>query len=47
MRRLEAAGIPIENKPKKIRDGYTLYFRTLGGIMFEITCFAKINLGEK
>ncbi|MBO1005038.1 VOC family protein [Pseudogracilibacillus auburnensis] len=45
--RLEAAGIPMEKKPKKIRGGYTLYFRALGGIMFEITCLAKINLGEK
>jgi catechol 2,3-dioxygenase-like lactoylglutathione lyase family enzyme len=37
--RLAAANIITDQKPKKIRDGYTLYFTALGGILFEVTCF--------
>lgn len=36
--RLTAAHIQMEHKPRKIRDGYTLYFRALDGILFEVTC---------
>lgn len=37
--KLAAAGIATEQEPKMIRDGYTMYFKALSGILFEITCF--------
>ncbi|MNH84081.1 fosfomycin resistance protein FosB [compost metagenome] len=37
--KLAAAGIASEQEPKMIRDGYTLYFTALGGILFEVTCY--------
>ncbi|KIL39273.1 glyoxalase [Gordoniibacillus kamchatkensis] len=39
--RLVTAGIATDGGPKKIRDGYTLYFTALGGILFEMTCFIR------
>ncbi|WNQ11104.1 VOC family protein [Paenibacillus aurantius] len=39
--RLEEAGLVKGERPKRIRDGYTLYFTALGGILFEVTCFIR------
>ncbi|MBM7567520.1 VOC family protein [Paenibacillus sacheonensis] len=36
-----AAIIAAEQRPARIRDGYTLYFTALGGLLFEITSFAR------
>ncbi|WP_372007350.1 VOC family protein [Paenibacillus chitinolyticus] len=38
--RLLSFGIPVEQGPRKIRNGYTLYFTALDGILFEVTSFA-------
>ncbi|GKS12645.1 glyoxalase [Paenibacillus chitinolyticus] len=37
---LLSSGISVEQGPKKIRNGYTLYFTALDGILFEVTSFA-------
>jgi catechol 2,3-dioxygenase-like lactoylglutathione lyase family enzyme len=39
--RLKATNIHMDNGPKKIRDGYTLYFTALGGLLFEVTCLIR------
>jgi catechol 2,3-dioxygenase-like lactoylglutathione lyase family enzyme len=39
--RLKAAGIVINNEPRNIRGGYTIYFKALNGILFEITHHQK------
>jgi catechol 2,3-dioxygenase-like lactoylglutathione lyase family enzyme len=41
--KLAAFGIASEHEPKMIRGGYTLYFRALGGILFEATCYNVKN----
>ncbi|MDQ0113809.1 hypothetical protein J2T15_003252 [Paenibacillus harenae] len=38
--KLVEANIPTENEPGIVRNGYTLYFTALGGILFEVTCFS-------
>jgi catechol 2,3-dioxygenase-like lactoylglutathione lyase family enzyme len=39
--RLMSAGLTNkESSPKSMRDGYTLYFKALDGILFEVTSFA-------
>ncbi|MCJ8012186.1 VOC family protein [Paenibacillus sp. KQZ6P-2] len=39
--RLMAAGLAgEESSPKSMRGGYTLYFKALDGILFEVTSFA-------
>lgn len=38
-----AAAIEIDNKPKSMRGGYSLYFRALSGILFEVTCLQKAS----
>lgn len=38
---LGAAHIAMDHGPKNMRGGYTLYFRALGGILFEVTCLDK------
>lgn len=35
---LETFRLQPGNAPKPMRGGYTLYFRALGGILFEVTC---------
>ncbi|MBD0378581.1 VOC family protein [Paenibacillus sedimenti] len=37
--KLIEANIPTEHEPRIVRNGYTLYFTALGGILFEVTCF--------
>lgn len=37
--RLAAANIHMDHGPRIIRQGYTLYFTALGGILFEVTSF--------
>ena len=37
-KKLEASGI-ASDVPKTIRGEYTLYFKALDGILFEVTCF--------
>ncbi|NEW06391.1 VOC family protein [Paenibacillus sp. SYP-B3998] len=37
--RLAATKIHMDHGPRKIRNGYTLYFKALGGILFEVSCF--------
>ncbi|MFC4810183.1 VOC family protein [Paenibacillus sp. GCM10023250] len=39
-RKLAAAGIAAE-QPRRMRDGYTLYFTALGGLLFEVTSFQR------
>ncbi|MBO7746825.1 VOC family protein [Paenibacillus sp. MWE-103] len=39
--KLAAAGIAAEQRPRRIRNGYTLYFTALGGILFEVTSFQR------
>ncbi|WNC16309.1 VOC family protein [Brevibacillus brevis] len=41
--RLAEAGISADHEPKMIRGGYSLYFRALGGILFEVTCYHVKN----
>ncbi|MFD0716990.1 VOC family protein [Paenibacillus sp. GCM10027626] len=36
--KLASVGIASEDEPRMIGIGYTLYFRALGGILFEVTC---------
>ncbi len=39
--KLMSAGLASkENSPKSMRGGYTLYFKALDGILFEVTSFA-------
>ncbi|MDF2682564.1 MAG: Glyoxalase family protein superfamily [Brevibacillus sp.] len=38
-KKLAAVDIASEHEPKMIRGGYSLYFRALGGILFEVTCY--------
>ncbi|MGG1519061.1 VOC family protein [Paenibacillus oryzisoli] len=38
-KKLKAFGTASEHAPKLMRGGYTLYFRALNGILFEVTCF--------
>jgi len=40
-RRLAAAHIAMDQEPRNMRGGYTLYFRALGGILFEVTCLSS------
>ncbi|MXQ55955.1 VOC family protein [Shimazuella alba] len=35
------ANVELDSKPKYMRGGYSLYFRALNGILFEITCLQK------
>jgi catechol 2,3-dioxygenase-like lactoylglutathione lyase family enzyme len=35
------AGIVLDSEPKNMRGSYSLYFRALDNILFEITCLQK------
>ncbi|MFC5407088.1 VOC family protein [Cohnella soli] len=37
--KIAAAGIATEHEPRVLRSGYTLYFKGLDGILFEVTCY--------
>ncbi|MBP1992250.1 VOC family protein [Paenibacillus eucommiae] len=39
--RLKEAGMDMNEEPRTIRGGYTLYFKALNGILFEVTCHQK------
>ncbi|SHE68207.1 Catechol 2,3-dioxygenase [Seinonella peptonophila] len=39
----EVAGIEIDSEPRNMRGGYTIYFRALDGILFEITYLDKAS----
>ncbi len=36
--RLKTAHVPLNQEPRKMREGYTFYFHALDGILFEVTC---------
>ncbi|MBW7456509.1 VOC family protein [Paenibacillus sepulcri] len=39
--RLAAANIGPDHGPRKIRDGYSLYFNAIDGLLFEVTCLNR------